>query len=354
MLRAPVSRRFLVKAAAAAPILAALGPGALRAGAQDKPTVTMVTDTAGLGDQNFNDLAKKGLDQAAAELGITPQVIESRDAAANIPNLTQSAESSDLTVGVGFLLTDAIVEIAKQYPDDKFLLIDSVAIDPDTSEPVGNVVSLTFKEQEAAFLAGVAAGLSTKSNKLGVVGGVKIPPVVRYAVGFEAGAKSVNPAVEVIVSYADTFSDPALGKELSLAQYNQGADIVFPVAGATGIGSFDAAKEKGEGFWGVAADADQSQLGAEHQLGVAAKGVDTAVFTVSKQVVDGAFVGGPQELGLKEGGVDLLNPGGYITDEIMATVDAYKAAIIDGSLVVPADEDQLKAYAPVAPDALGS
>jgi len=354
MLRTPVSRRFLVTAAAAAPLVVAFGPGALRAGAQDKPTVTMVTDTAGLGDQNFNDLAKKGLDQAAAELGVNPQVIESRDAAAYIPNLTQSAESSELTVAVGFLLTDAIVEIARQYPDEKFLLIDSVAVDPDTSEPIGNVASVTFKEQEAAFLAGVAAGLSTRSNKLGVVGGIKIPPVVRYAVGFEAGAKSVNPEVEVIVSYADTFSDPALGKELTLAQYNQDADIVFPVAGATGIGSFDAAKEKGEGFWVVAADADQSQLGAEHQLGVAAKGVDTAVFTVAKQMVDDAFQGGPQALGLKEGGVDLLNPGGYITDEIMKTVDAYKAAIIDGSLVVPADEEQLAAFTPVAPDALGS
>lgn len=353
MLHAPVSRRFLVKAAAIAPAVAAFGFGAIRVSAEDAMTVTMVTDTAGLGDQNFNDLAKKGLDKAGADFGVTTNVIESRDAAAYIPNLTQAAESGDLTVAVGFLLTDAIVEIAKQYPDEKFLLIDSVAVDPDTSEPLSNVASVTFKEQEAAFLAGVAAGLSTKSNKLGVVGGIKIPPVVRYAVGFEAGAKSVNPDVEVIVSYADTFSDPALGKELTLAQFNQGADIAFPVAGATGIGSFDAAKEKGEGFWVVAADADQSQLGAEHQLAVAAKGVDTAVVTVSKALVDGAFAGGPQALGLKEGGVDLLNPGGYVTEEIMKTVEAYKAAIIDGSLVVPEDEDQLKAFAPVAPDALG-
>jgi basic membrane protein A and related proteins len=352
MLHAPVSRRFLVKAAAIAPAVAALGLPAVRAAAQDSLTVTMVTDTAGLGDQNFNDLAKKGIDQAAADFGVTANVIESRDAAAYIPNLTQSAEDGDLTIGVGFLLTEAITEVAKEYPDDKFLLIDAVAIDPDTNEPVPNVASVTFKEQEGAFLAGVAAGLSTQSNKLGVIGGIKIPPVVRYAVGFEAGAKSVNPDIEVIVSYADTFSDPALGKELTLAQFNQGADIAFPVAGATGIGSFDAAKEKGEGFWVVAADADQSQLGAEHQLAVAAKGVDTAVYTVSEQMVNDDFQVGPQELGLKEGGVDLLNPGGYVTDEIMATVEAYKQAIIDGALVVPADEDELAAFEPVAPDAL--
>jgi len=341
-----VSRRFVVRAAAVAPAVAAFGLPAMRAAAADAKTVTMVTDTAGLGDQNFNDLAKKGLDKAAADLGVTANVIESRDAAAYIPNLTEAADQADLTVGVGFLLTEAITEVANQYPDDSFLLIDSVSDAP-------NVASVLFKEQEAAFLAGVAAGLSTTSNKLGVVGGVKIPPVVRYAVGFEAGAKSVNPDAEVIVSYADTFSDPALGKELTLAQYNQGVDIAFPVAGATGIGSFDAAKEKGDGFWVIAADADQSQLGAEHQLAVAAKGVDTAVFTVVKQMVDGEFKGGIQELGLKEGGVDLLNPGGYVTEDIAKTVDAYKAAIIDGSLVVPADEDQLKAWKPVAPDALG-
>ena len=197
-----------------------------------------------------------------------------------MPNLTQAAEQSDLTVGVGFLLTEAITEVANQYPDDKFLLIDSVSEAP-------NVASVTFREQEGAFLCGVVAGLMTKSNKLGVVGGIKIPPVVRYVVGFEAGAKSVNPDVSVVVAYADTFEDPALGKELTLAQYNEGVDIAFPVAGRTGIGSFDAAKEKGPGYWVIAADTDQSQLGAEYQLAVSEKGVDTAVFTVSQQVVDG-------------------------------------------------------------------
>lgn len=341
----PLSRRTILTAAAFAPLAAGLGLGAGRAAAQSELTVTMVTDTAGLGDQNFNDLAKKGLDQAQAELGVQTGVIESRDAAAYIPNLTQAAEQSDLTVAVGFLLTDAVNEVALQFPDDRFLLIDAVSEAP-------NVESVLFKEQEAGFLAGVAGALSSTSKQLGVVGGIKIPPVVRYAVGFEAGAKSADPSVEVVVSYADTFGDPALGKELTLAQYNQGADVVFPVAGATGIGSFDAAKEKGEGFWVIAADADQSQLGAEHQLAVAAKGVDIAVFTVAEQVVNDTFEGGIRELGLAEGGVDLLNPGGFVTEGIMATVEAYKAAIIAGDLVVPTDEEQLASFSPVPADGL--
>jgi basic membrane protein A and related proteins len=340
-----ITRRPLLAALAIAPMAGVLTR--LSARAQDPIVVTMVTDTAGLGDQNFNDLAKRGLDQAAEELGIQPEVIESRDAPAYVPNLTQAAEQSDLTVGVGFLLTDAVTEVANQYPDEHFLLIDSVSEAP-------NVQGVLFREQEGAFLSGVVAGLMTESNQLGVVAGEKIPPVVRYVVGFEAGAKSVNPDVNVVVAYADTFGDPALGKELTLAQYNQGVDIAFPVAGATGIGSFEAAKELGEGYWVIAADTDQSQLGAEHQLAVSEKGVDTALFLAAQQVVDGTFEGGELSLGLAEGGVGLGNPHESVPQEVLDTVALYEQAIIDGALVVPADEEQLAAFEPVAPDALGS
>ena len=321
--------------------------GASRAVAQDPIVVTMVTDTAGLGDQNFNDLAKRGLDQAAADFGIDPRVIESRDPSTYVPNLTAAAEQGDLTVGVGFLLTEAMDAVAPQFPDDYFLLIDAVS-------QAANVASVTFREHEGAFLAGVVAGLTTKTNKLGVVGGVEIPPVVRYAVGFEAGVMSVNPEAEVVVSYADTFDDPALGKELTLAQYNQGADIAFPVAGRTGIGSFEAAKEKGAGFWVIAADTDQSQLGAEYQLAVATKGVDTAVITVAEQVVNEQFQGGEQSLGLAEGGVGLTTPGNFVAPDVLAVVDQYRNAIIGGTITVPADEEQLAAFQPATPESLGS
>lgn len=334
------SRRPLLVVMALAPFAGALGRAA-NAGAQDPLVVTMVTDTAGIGDQNFNDLAKRGLDRAVEELGVQGEVIESRDAAGYIPNLTQAAEQSALTVGVGFLLTEAITEVANQYPDTKFLLIDSVSEAP-------NVESVTFREQEGAFLSGVLAAKMTKSNKLGVVGGVKIPPVIRYAVGFEAGAKSVNPDIDVVVAYADNFEDPALGKELTLAQFNQGVDIVFPVAGRTGVGSFDAAKEKGEGFWVIAADMDQSQLGAEHQLAVSEKGVDTALFLAAQKVVDGTFEGGNQSLGLAEDGVGLGNTNAVVPQEVLDLAAAYEQAIIDGTIVVPADEEQLAAFEPVA------
>jgi basic membrane protein A and related proteins len=339
-----MTRRPLLAALAAMPVAGLMARGAA---AQEPVVVTMVTDTAGLGDQNFNDLAKRGLDRAAEELGVDGRVIESRDAAAYVPNLIQAAEQGDLTVGVGFLLTEAVTEVANQYPDDNFLLIDSVSDAP-------NVSGVTFREQEGAFLAGVAAALMTESNKLGVVGGQKIPPVVRYVVGFEAGARSINPDIEVIVGYADTFGDPALGKELTLAQYNQGVDIVFPVAGATGIGSFDAAKELGEGYWVIAADTDQSQLGAEHQLAVAEKGVDVAMYLAAQQVVEGTFEGGATSLGLQEDGVGFGSPHESIPQEVLDTVAAYEQAIIDGAITVPADEDELAAFEPVPLDALAT
>jgi basic membrane protein A and related proteins len=339
-----MTRRPLLAALAAMPVA---GLSARGAAAQEPVVVTMVTDTAGLGDQNFNDLAKRGLDRAVDELGVDGRVIESRDAAAYVPNLSQAAEQGDLTVGVGFLLTEAVTEVANQYPDDNFLLIDSVSDAP-------NVAGVTFREQEGAFLTGVAAALMTKSNKLGVVGGQKIPPVVRYVVGFEAGARSINPDIEVIVGYADTFGDPALGKELTLAQYNQGVDIAFPVAGATGIGSFDAAKELGEGYWVIAADTDQSQLGAEHQLAVAEKGVDVAMYLAAQQVVEGTFEGGATSLGLQEDGVGFGSPHESIPQEVLDIVAAYEQAIIDGALTVPADEDELAAFKPVPLDALAT
>jgi basic membrane protein A len=341
-----MKRRPLLAAMAMAPVAGVMAR-VPAVHAQDPIVVTMVTDTAGLGDQNFNDLAKRGLDRAVEELGVQGEVIESRDAASYVPNLTQAAEQSDLTVGVGFLVTEAITEVANQYSDKNFFLIDSLSNAP-------NVQGVLFRENEGAFLSGVLAGLMTKSNKLGVVAGKKIPPVVRYVVGFEAGAKSVNPDAEVVVAYSDTFSDPALGKELTLAQYNQGVDIAFPVAGATGIGSFEAAKELGEGHWVIAADTDQSQLGAEYQLGVSEKSVDTALFLAAQQVVDGTFEGGEKSLGLAEDGVGLGHPHESVPQEVLDTVAAYEQAIIDGAITVPADEEELATFEPVAPDAIGT
>lgn len=335
--QARINRRRLVGASLAMPALAALPIGLRGVSAEDLKAATMVTDTAGLGDQNFNDLADSAGKKAAADFGITWKVIESQNAADYVPNLTAAAEQSGLSIGVGYLLTDAIAAVATQFSDNKFLLIDSVV------EPT-NVRSVTFKEQEGAFLAGVAAALTTKTNKLGVVGGEKIPPVIRYQVGFQAGVKSINEDAEVTVSYVNSFDDVQLGKELALAQFNQGADIVFPVAGRSGIGGYEAVKEKGQGFWVIGADVDQDHLAPGFQLCVSRKGVDTAVYETIKSVVDDEFAGGPANLGIKEGYISLQTPGNRVDSETLALAGGYQKAIVEGTIVVPTTEDELASF----------
>jgi basic membrane protein A len=322
---------------------AALGRGTQLVAAQDGSdiTVTMVTDTAGLGDQNFNDITYKGGQDAVTQFGITFNAIESATEADYEPNITSAAESSDLVVATGFYLTDSVAAVAPQFPDTDFLLIDAVA-------EGDNVDSVLFKENEGGFLAGILAGLFTKTNTIGVVGGQRIPPVLRYEVGFVAGIKSVNPDAEIIISYADTFGDPALGKELALAQYNKNADISFPIAGSTGIGVFDAAKEKGLGFWVIAADADQAHLGPEYQLGAALKKIDVAVLGAVEAVVNDTFEAGTHNLGINENGVDLLVTSDEVTADTLGIIAKYKAAIADGTVVAPATDEELAAFVPTA------
>lgn len=224
------------------------------------------------------------------------------------------------------------------------MLIDSVV-------EADNVASVLFKEQEGGFLAGIAAGLlASEERQLGIVGGIRIPPVIRYEVGFRAGVMTVAPDVEVTASYADDFENPTLGKELSLALYDQGCNIVFPIAGRTGVGSFDAAVERGEGAWVIAADADQSHLGPDHQLCAALKRIDESVVRIVGQVMDDAFEGGIQNLGIAEEGIDLGAWHETVDEDIIAQVDAYKQAIVDGTVVPPVDDETFESFEPVTLD----
>jgi basic membrane protein A len=344
MLTSRLNRRHLVisggSAAVAAPFLSRTGVSA-----QDSITVTMVTDTAGIGDQSFNDMAKEGGDRAVEELGIEFNILESQTAADYVRNLTDGAESSDLTVAIGFLLTDALTEVSSQYPDSSFALVDSVV-------EAENVVNYLFREQEGAFLAGVLAALTTQTNAIGFVGGIRIPPVMRYEVGYVAGARSVNPDIEIAIAYADDFEDPDTGKELSLAQFNAGADIVHAAAGRTGIGAFDAAIEKGEGFWVLAADRDQSSLGEDFQLAAVIKGIDTAVYDSVKSVQDGNFSNGVHNLGIADNGISLGAIHSSVSAENLEIIEAYSAAISSGAVVPPVDDDTLASFELVSPDAI--
>ncbi|HET6497762.1 MAG TPA: BMP family ABC transporter substrate-binding protein, partial [Coriobacteriia bacterium] len=259
----------------------------------------MVTDVGGLGDKTFNDGTYEGLKRAEQELGVEIRALESNEIADYEPNIDQLANAAfDVIFTVGFLMTDTTVKKAPEYPDVTFGGIDQFF-----EAPTENMVGLLFKEHESAYLAGVVAGLGTldptlddrinDQNTIAFIGGMDIPPVERFEVGFIAGARSVNPDVEILILYAGSFDDQAKGKELALSAIDQGADIVFAAAGLTGLGSITACQEEGALFIGVDVDQYFSVPGSgDVMLTSAMKSLETAVFETVKAVVDGTFVGG--------------------------------------------------------------
>jgi basic membrane protein A len=298
----------------------------------------MVTDQAGLGDQGFNDLAYAGIQSAASEIGGKAQAIESTEQAQYVPNLTQAVEDgASLTVGVGFLITDAMVEVATANPDANFVMIDAVAAD-DAGTPLPNVASVTFKENEGAYLAGIIAGKTTKTNKIGFVGGLEIPPVVRFLKGFEAGLASVNPDATMDVAYVGGFDDPAKAKELTAGYYDAGADIVFEVAGAGGLGAYEEAKSLGPDHWVIGTDTCKDQLAPDNFLTSATKDVSGTVLKEAHAVADGTFEGGAVSLGLADDAVGVCDTTfSSLPADVQSAVTDAKVAIADGSITVPAE-----------------
>ena len=265
----------------------------------------VVTDIGGLNDRSFNFLANKGLEDAESQLGTQGRVFLSKSNADYIPNLTTSVQGqNELTVGIGFLMGDALATVAKKFPDNKFAIVDFSAAA--LKGKPQNVQGLLFKEQEAGYLVGYLAGLWAKDNNattISSVGGQKIPPVDHYIAGYQKGAKDANPGIKLLNGYSQDFVDQAKCKEIALNQIAEGSKVVFQVAGQCGLGALDAAKEKG--VQGIGVDADQSYLG-EHVLTSALKKVDVAVFDAIKRVQEGSFKGGTDFIStVKNGGVGI-------------------------------------------------
>jgi basic membrane protein A len=309
--------------------------------AEKKIVIAMVTDQHGLGDQGFNDITWAGIQKAVQDFNAEAKILESSEQAQYVPNLTSLAqEKDDLIVGVGFLLVDAMKEVATAFPDQKFALVDA-----DVGMP--NVRGLVFREQEGSFLGGVMAGMLTKTNKIGVLGGMEIPPVVRWISGFQAGVKTVNPQAEVMVSYAGSFADPAKGKEIALSLYDQGADIVFEVGGGSGVGAYQAAAERGEGVYVMGSDRCKDDLAPNNALPDVVKRVDVAVYDAAKAVIDGTFTGGEHTLGLKEGGMGLCDKTyPSLPDDVKAMIEKAQQMIIDGKIVPPQTMEELSTFTP--------
>ena len=318
--------------------------------AKPKLKTAMVTDVGGLGDKSFNDLSYEGLKRAEKDFGVEIKVLESKEQADYERNLTNLAQDGYSPIfAVGFLMTDAVSKVSTGFPKTQFGGIDEFF-----DKAPANAAGLVFKEQEASYLAGVLAGLAVKdttidpkiknNNTIGFVGGLDVPVIERFRAGFVQGVQSVNPDAKVIAVYAGSFNDQAKGKELGLSLINQGASIIFPVAGATGLGTIQAAKEKGALIIGVDQDQFISVPDAQSiMLTSVIKRVDEAVYLTIKNELDGKFAGGTNtSFGLKEGGVALApyhNFDAKIPQSIKDKVDAAKKDIIDGKVTV---KDSLK------------
>jgi basic membrane protein A len=318
----------------------------------DPVNVGMVYATGGLGDGSFNDQAQQGAFQARDEFDVQIGEAQPEEVAQFSTFQQQFAQSTDptyeLVCCIGFLQTDALSQTAQDFPDQNFMLVDSVVEQP-------NVANYVFAEHEGSYLVGQMAGLLTTqefsagagstasdSTTVGFVGGVESDLIRKFEAGYTAGVKAADENVEVLTNYTGSFNDPAAGKEAALAMYNSGADIVYHASGNTGTGVFQAAQEQGQFAIGV--DRDQSvtkESFANVILASMVKRVDTAVFDAIESVVDDSFQGGNVvTLGLEENGVAAVygqQLGSEIPQEVKDAVSTSRESIIAGDISVPTD-----------------
>jgi basic membrane protein A len=322
--------KFLAKSCA---IMAAAMALVLGGAAEAKIKVAFVTSESGMGDRSFNDMMDQGMKRAVKELGVDYVVIQPRSISEFQPTLARAAaQGFDIIVGSSFDMIKPMQAVAAAFPQQKFGLVD---VGPDPIAP--NVVSSVTKDWEGSFLVGVIAAKVSKTGTIGFVGGKDIPIIHRFFVGYYYGSKMAKPEGKVLESYSGTFTDPAAGKEYTLALVNQGSDINFAVAGATSAGVIDAAKTSNSFAIGV--DSDQNYMAPGHVLTSMVKRVDTQAFDMIKSVVDGTFKGGTVGYyGLKEGGVDAAMDEynkGLIPDDVLKQVDDLRQKVISGEIVVP-------------------
>ena len=273
---------------------------------QDIPKIGLILATGGLGDRSFNDQSYWGAERAAKELaaryGVSVEdvfsYVEPRSIADYEAFQNQFARSGEYTiiVCIGFDQAPVLAEVAPEYPDQKFVVIDAVANAP-------NVASIVFNDWEEAFLCGVVAGMMTETGKVGVEGGMDIPLIHRFVDGFRQGAMWANPEItedDVLVKYVGAWNNPTLGKELALEMYQAGADIIYGAAGKSHLGVFAAAEENPD-WWAIGTDVDQAWSAPEHADVIIASGlkrVDLAVYTEIMKAVEGTWFPGILSYGM--------------------------------------------------------
>ncbi|HET9984192.1 MAG TPA: BMP family ABC transporter substrate-binding protein [Longimicrobiales bacterium] len=320
--------------------------GAAVASGAARERLGVVFDVGGRGDKSFNDAAYRGAERAARELGVETRYIEPGEGPDREAGLRLlAAEGMNLVVGVGFIFTDDLTQLAQEYPNVAFAGVDyALKVDAagNVVPPPPNLAALKFREEEGSFLVGAIAALAGGSKRIGFVGGMDSPLIHKFEAGYRAGVKYVCPDCQVVAQYAgatpEAFRNPAKGKELALSQYQQGVRVIFHASGSTGLGVFEAARQTGN--YAIGVDSDQYDEAPGHVMTSMVKNVDAAVFDIAQRVREGTFTGGIYSFGLKEGGV------GYVYDErnrnlipdpVRARVEQIRQLIIDGRITVPTE-----------------
>jgi len=293
----------------------------------------VVFDMGGKFDKSFNEAAYTGAERFRKETGIAYRDFEVTNEAQREQALRNMARrGAQIVVGIGFAQASGIEKVAKEFPSTKFAIIDAVVDLP-------NVQSIVFKEHEGSFLVGMAAAMASKSGKIGFVGGMDIPLIRKFALGYEEGAKYVNPKIEVFQNMTGTtpaaWSDPTRGGELARSQFDRGADVVYAAAGGTGLGVLQAAKDKGKLAIGV--DSNQNHIHPGTILTSMIKRVDLAVYEAFKSGKDGSWKPGTRLLGVAEGGVGYAidqNNRALITPDMERRLEQARADIVAGKIKV--------------------
>ena len=311
-------------------------------GADDKSKVHVgiVFDIGGKDDRSFNAAAWEGVKRAAKEFPIVLRDIEPGTPTSIEPAMRAFAERGyDLIIGVGFAQAPIMEQVAKEYPNMHFAIIDGVSELP-------NVASLVFKEHEGSYLVGILAAKTTTTGTIGFVGGMDIPLIHRFEVGYEEGARAVNPSIRVVQNYVgvtdSAWNNPGKGKELALAQISRGADVIFTAAGNSGLGAFDAVEQQGKQngratHFVIGVDSNQNMVKPGFVLTSMVKRVDNAVYSIVQDVVNGKFQAGFHVYGLDKNGVAYAmdeNNKGLISQEAIQEAETARQKIINGEIKV--------------------
>lgn len=307
--------------------------------------VVVLTDVAGLGDKGFNDVCWQGVQRARQDFGLSAQFVQSREQADYVANLSLAARSADVVVTLGYLYVDAVKQVAPSFPEARFIHIEG-------DIPGENVACYDFRSEEGGFLAGLVAGLFSRSKKVGVVSGMDIPPVVAYVSGFQAGMKTAEKlrgeSLETIVTSVGSFNDPVKGKSLARALMDRGVDVIFRAAGNSGIGVLEAVKDTG-GVFIVAEDLDLDGEFPGKVLTSTLKRMDVAVYGALQDLANGGFNRGHHWLGAADGAMDITEMK-YSRQLFKATdlerIESARRLLKEGKFRVPSRHPEVETFIP--------